>query len=469
MRPPLPVVVLTALVAVAPVVAIAAPVAGSATGSATVDDAEAPNATVTGIYRARRGLWDDLGSVAAVDRVRERGAIEPATPIVRGELLVVELDSRGLVDRLRNRSEATTTARFFGMLNGTNASLTVRQLNPTPERPSKAFALAPNATRVVAANATTYVVVDTANARLRWARGTDGTPTPELYGDEEFGARFHVEPLDYDAFEDRPHARFVEPRATLDRAVGSEPIKVAATNDTLVVRTTTAPGTRVNVRIVADRTGSTLFERAVEVAPDGRSQVAVPDGTVTAESNVTVSLQPRGYGVDSTHFDARTTSAVARLGPVTTDDDAVRLRETHLVAGGFLVLTDESGAVVTVDRVAPDDRLAGLLFPEDADLSPGTTLTIAAYRDTDGDGSYDAADEPYRVDGAPVRKTVMYGGTPTATATPTPTATVTRSPTSTATTTAPSSSTPTATPGQPGLGALTALTALLIVAARHGC
>lgn len=474
MRPPLALAVLTVLVAVAPitsiVVPVAEPAAASTAGPTTVAaDAEAPNATVTGIYRARAALWDDFDSATAVNRARERGASEPATPVVQGELLVVELDSRVLVDRLSNRSEPTKTARFFGLLNETNASLTIRQLNPTPERPAKAFALAPNATRVVAANATTYVIVDTATARLRWARGTDGTPSPDLYAGEEFGARFHVEPLDYDAFEDRPHARFVEARAVLDRATDSEPVRIAAANDTLVVRATTAPGTRVAVRLVADGTGSTLFERVVEVSPEGRSQITVPEGTVTSGTNATVSLRPRGYGVEPTRIAAQTVPTVARLGPVTVAEDAVRLRETNLVAGGFLVLSDESGTVVSVDRVRPSDRLSSLQFSEDADITAGTTLTIAAYRDTDGDGSYDATDEPYYVDGTPVRTTVTYGGTPTATATATPT--VTGSPTPTATTTAPSPATPTATPGQPGLDALavlTALAALLGLSARNG-
>ncbi|MFC7175821.1 hypothetical protein [Halosegnis marinus] len=163
---------------------------------------------------------------------------------------MVALDSRALVERLRNRSEATTTARFLGLLNDTDAALSVVQQNPPTMRPPKAFVLDANATRVVAGNATTYVVIHTERAQLRWSGG-DGVPTPELQPGEVYAARFHTDAEDrYVSFEGAPTAAFVEADATLARSTpedadfgytGEDSVRLGASGDSLVVRATTAP------------------------------------------------------------------------------------------------------------------------------------------------------------------------------------------------------------------------------------
>lgn len=481
MRPPLLLAVLLLIAAGTPAVAGGHP--------SRVDDPARPaadspdlNATVTGLYRARGGRFDGLTTAAAVERARERGTVEPAGRIVPNDLLVVEIESQRLVARMQDRSEPTTTARFFGLVNGTNATLTVRQLNPTPQRTPKEFVLAPASTRVVAGNGTVYVLIDTGAARLRWLNAEEGVDPPELYPGEVFGARFHVGRIDtYDGFETAPTVAFVEPAATLARADTEPTPRLDATGDELTVSTTVAPGERVRVRVVGVRTGRTLLNRTVRAPPRGRAVVPLPDGTVASGTNVTVVLQPLGYEAEQTRVRARAVHPTARIGPAkignptTTAEAAVRLRRTRLAMGGFLVLTGPSGTVLDAERHRPDDSIVSLEIPGEERLAPGAELTVTAYRDTNHDGQFGESDEPYRTDGTVVRSTVVYAPPttptrgPTATATDTATATATDTPTATVPapgTTAPGEPTGTT---QPGFGPATLAAALaVLLATRSG-
>lgn len=471
MRPPLALAALIVVAAIGPAVAVSGATAAPSS-QPIANDSDVPNATVTALYRGHADLWADLDSTAAAAEARRNGSLEHADPIVPGELLVVALDSSALVEQLHARPEATETARFLALLNETDASLTVRQLNPSTMRPAKAFPLAPNATRVVATNATTYVLIDTEAARLRWADEHDATPTPKLYGGEVFGARFHVGSIEHERLRDGPRARFVEAEARLARAGETGRPLVGASGDTLTVHASTAPGSRVSVRVFSD-SGETRFETVTPVTSGGRVRVAVPDDALAPGRNVTVSVRPLGYGAESERYQVRTVRTAAHLGPSTVREEAVRLRDTRLAAGGFLVLTDASGSVLVVERHRPGDRLASLRFPQNADVALGSSLTITAYRDSNGDGSYGAADEPYRVNGTAVNTTVTYNVSATATDTPTATPlTGTQTPTPptrtpTATGTGTPTSTRTETPGQTGFGVFAALTALAVVAWRR--
>ena len=459
MRPPL-------VFAVLLVVSVVAPVGGGVAAS-TADESAAltdspPNATVTNLSRALRGLYGELTSAEALARARDSGGVEPADSVVVGDVPVVRLESRELVTHLDDRPEPTTTARFFGLVNGTDANLSLVQTNPTTMRNPKAFTLSPESMRVVATDDTVSVLVDTAAVRLRYFGGS-GTDQPVLRPGERYAARFHVGSLDqYAEFEDAPTAAFVDPEATLARndlarGTDDERVRLAATGDDLAVRATTAPGTTVRVRLVGAHTGVVLVNRTARVTTDGRASVPVAADAVAVGTNVTVELRKVGYEASPKAVPARVVDSSASIGPATLGktggasvEYVFRLRDTRLALGGFLVLGTPSGETLAVEPYRAGTTTADLVIPEERRPPSGTALTVTAYRDSDDDGAFEPTDEPYRANGTVVRASVTFDPdeTPTATATPTP---------------------PTAS--QPGFGlvpALGALAALCALAAARG-
>ncbi|WP_246984661.1 DUF7282 domain-containing protein [Halorientalis marina] len=72
--------------------------------------------------------------------------------------------------------------------------------------------------------------------------------------------------------------------------------------------------------------------------------------------------------------------------------------------GGFVVFRNETGAVVGTSILWTPGRVSsGLLL--DRPVRRNGTLTATVYRDVNGNETYDAADEPYRVGGRPVTAT----------------------------------------------------------------
>jgi hypothetical protein len=469
MRPPLVFAVLLVVSVIAPVGGGVA--ASTADGPTELTDSP-PNATVTNLSRARGGLYEELTSAAALARARDSGRVDPADPVVVGEVLVVRLESRELAAHLDDRPEPTTTARFFGLMNGTDANLSLVQTNPTTMRNPNAFALSPESTRVVATNDTVSILIDTTAVRLRYFGGS-GADQPVLRPGERYAARFHVGSLDqYAEFEDAPTAAFVDPEATLarndlGRGTDDERVRLASTGDDLAVRATTASGTTVRVRLVGARTGVVLVNRTARVTTDGRASVPVAADAVAAGTNVTVELRPVGYEVSPDTVPARVVDPSASIGPATlgkTGGASVgyvfRLRDTRLALGGFLVLGAPSETVLAVEPHRAGTTIANLVISDERRPPSGTALTVTAYRDSDHDGAFEPTDEPYRANGTAVRASVTFDPdeTPTATATSTLTSSESATPTP-----------PTA--GQPGFGlvpALGALAALCALAAARG-
>jgi PGF-CTERM protein len=148
------------------------------------------------------------------------------------------------------------------------------------------------------------------------------------------------------------------------------------------------------------------------------------------------------------------------------DGRTVIVRDVLLSHGGLLVLEDESGEVLTVNRTPSRslDRIV-LHVPEGVDVP--TQPRVVAYRDIDINGSLDPIDVPYRANGSVVADSGEYV-TPTSTPTPTQEPTTTSTPTPTGTPTR--TSTPTTDGSVPGfgvVGALAGLVALLVLAARR--
>ncbi|MFC5367807.1 DUF7282 domain-containing protein [Salinirubrum litoreum] len=91
--------------------------------------------------------------------------------------------------------------------------------------------------------------------------------------------------------------------------------------------------------------------------------------------------------------------------------DRVRVASATLPDGGFLALYDEDGGLVDTTDPSPPGDYTDVAFERDL-LDRTQNVTVVAYRDSDGDGTAEAAgnrtdlgtaeDDPYRVDGVPV-------------------------------------------------------------------
>ncbi|MFB6112925.1 MAG: hypothetical protein ABEJ58_02330 [Halodesulfurarchaeum sp.] len=193
--------------------------------------------------------------------------------------------------------------------------------------------------------------------------------------------------------------------------------------------------------------------------------------------------EPVTFRVGTHTMNVSTTATLDVRYPAPTLSDQGQIGPIHRIAvhsprgsGGFLVVTDESGAVVGTHSLSTDQNIRmdiGMRSLVGENVSPQATLTVTAYRDTDGDGTYThGVDEPWRRDGEPVSLVVENALATTTTTTTTPTSTTTSPDSTTQRTTGLDSTTPgdttetiTTTPGF-GFGVV-ALAVLIVLIVRQ--
>jgi hypothetical protein len=207
--------------------------------------------------------------------------------------------------------------------------------------------------------------------------------------------------------------------------------------------------------VVRDGTFVTTFDFS-DVAVGQRFTVTVEQGPVVRDRVEGRVVRRAGVG---TPTDATT--------------DSVTLESVSLPEGGYVVVSRVGGERLGHSELRPAGEGQRVTVPLSASLSPGRTELVVSVRRDDGDGTFEATDPSYRLQGVPVARvvTVSVAGptatvgptatatAPTATATPTADGALTETETATATATA---TTPAETPGGggPGLAALAAVCAL---------
>ncbi|NEU57494.1 hypothetical protein [Halorussus sp. MSC15.2] len=112
--------------------------------------------------------------------------VERSSVALRNGTLVFDLRTSGLGGAVESGPNAT--ARFFDVLDGRQANLSVVQTNPGPSHPPKELHLGPNSTRVVADgfNQSYYLAVDLS------AVNVTGGPNGELRRGDEYLANFSL-------------------------------------------------------------------------------------------------------------------------------------------------------------------------------------------------------------------------------------------------------------------------------------
>lgn len=116
------------------------------------------------------------------------GSFEPAGTTVIGETLVVAIESERLADTI-TEGDGSTTEQFFAALDG-DAEFRIRQTNHGKNSVPKVMRASSENATVYRSNATTYILLDTTELRLRNLGQNEENPTPELYGGEQFTVQF---------------------------------------------------------------------------------------------------------------------------------------------------------------------------------------------------------------------------------------------------------------------------------------
>lgn len=446
------------------------------------DAANETNATDVDPWIAPKGRYDDLRSAADIRAARRAGWLtrtypprgerertyDGRVPVAAGDVVVYRIDSPRLARRL-TETDADPRTRFLTLVNRSVVSVGFEQTTGLTMREWKRFALYDSVRRdgfdvvVDRANGTVSVVAPL--ARLRTVRADDEVPLAAVdesrrsvrdgepyqfsltletndsapvrwVDDDEFQVVERVVRFDTDGTAIRLEA------ADDQRITGSTSV---ATGTVLTARLRTDDGSytrRISLRVDANRTFATALDLS-DAPADATGTLSVP-GVETE-----IGIGPSGSSASDTvlvTFGAAETAAL-RVDSVDSDLDV----------NGALVLS-APGFVVARNATAGDGLILGQTYVSrpgtnglDIALRPTTgveRLQLAVYRDVDGDGRLDAADEPFRRAGDPVRTAVPV---PFPTTTPTARTTTASDPTSTSaartapsTTPTPARSTPTA-------------------------
>lgn len=434
---------------------------------------------------APTGTYDDLRNASAVrdamaaDRLVSADVDEQYIDhrVAMGDVVVVEVRLNGsataLLDRMAAQEEGSPTANFRALVQERGIDLTFRGPSACPPELALNESVERGAIRAVPDDQRNalYVVFDT-DRFLVDPLGDDSEPTATDWKTGRNSLELEV----------KTTSGLVEQNVTASTAWDLSDRRAE-------FRTDTPELVRVEAGVEQFLNGTATMapgtELAIDLRPLDGGETRTASATVRADRTFATSVQvPRGvYAVNvSDAFEGDTllvagnaTGAVLTFDTYGNTGDTLYGISTTTTDGGFVVVTNETGArVVASSKFDAGARAVRLDVPQSHQRNQ--TLTATVYHDVDGDGTLDAADEPYRANGAPIRASANVTYVPQETTTA-PTST----PDSSTSTTAPTSETndpttptdseaPRSSPSDesgattPGLGASTALVALVVVA-----
>ena len=483
-RTPVVVAVALLLLSVASPAATARPAASDATSGAMSTctaraDRPAAQSGSVGVetFVAPAAAFHDLTNASAIERGRERGLLtgRPQSAagattdgldvgVARGDTVVHRITLNGsataLLDRLESANGSTPTARF-ATLTGRD-SIEFEYVGPTacPPALNLTGSIRADELRVVPGNRSLSLVVDSDG--LLFERPEPGTES-ERWDWGRRAMRLSLTPstgLVDDGIEVETDYDVVERDVRFGPVENGSYRRVAAPGQPVSGVTTVAPGSEIRV-------GWRPLETE-RVANTTTTSVNASSG-FTATLNLT-NAEPGVYALDSPGLETDdpptllvvedTPGAVLDLHEARGEGSVEGVSFTATTTdGGIVVVRNATGDVVgTSIRWSPGPAESEIDLA--APLRTNQTITATLYRDVNGNETYDAGDEPYRVDGAAVTATANVTVFPEradeqpATTTTTPGSTPTVAPGETATTT---------TTG-PGFDALVGVLAVALVA-----
>jgi hypothetical protein len=464
-RTPVVVAVALLLLSVAPPAATARPTASDATSgsmSTCTARADRPAAQSGSIgvetFVAPAVAFHDLTNASAIERAGERGILtrpqsaagaatdELDVGVARGDTVVHRITVSGsataLLDRLESANGSTPTARFANLTD--RDGIEFEYVGPTacPPALNLTGSIRADELHVVPGNRSLSLVVDSDG--LLFERPEPGTES-ERWDWGHRAMRLSLTPstgLVDDGIEVETDYDVVERDVRFGPVENGSYRRVAAPGQPVSGVTTVAPGSEIRVGW----------------RPLGTERVANTTTTrVNASSGFTATLdlsnvEPGVYALDSPGLetDEPPTLLVVEDTPGAVLDLHVARGEGAVEGVSFTATTTDGGIVVvrnaTGDVVGTSIRWSpGPVeseFDLDAPFRANQTITATLYRDVNGNETFDAADEPYRVGGSPVTDTANVtvfpertDGQPTTTTTAQPDSTPTVEPGETAATT----------------------------------
>lgn len=191
-----------------------------------------------------------------------------------------------------------------------------------------------------------------------------------------------------------------EQNATVD---GAPFLRLDDDREQISGTTTVQPGQNVTVVV----SGSGLERsKSVTVTQDGRYSASFDFSNASAPVTVTVDVRANGESIlGGGTVPGRIADRPASLitSSQTTDGASVQIRRVNLPDGGFIV-AHRGGTDGEVLGVAERDPGVGsqLVVPIEPPINETTEMTLALYRDTNGNGTYDDGDQPYVAEGSAV-------------------------------------------------------------------
>ena len=476
-------VAIAVALAVAGVGAVAAdtPATGPADHS-TGDSTTTGDANVT-LWVGPGDLGDRLDDAEAVRDARADGALTRATAegdepptLTAADTLVISLQAPDLGERLAAQPGPNATARLRHLVENGSATLAVTELYPSPMVPAMLPQLLdPSATRVVpSAGNTTHLVVDVDEVPVEYPPPSDRREllVEGQYHDAVFGLNVTLGSANIST-----RFRTQAPELAFDTSPGTEAVYLRPnTTATVTGRTNLAPGTQF--RLQADGDLGNLGDANTTVTVDANREFMLGVDTRGLPENLFVEAAHADW-----EFETRDAALVSERATLEVTDqrgsgDSLTVDRASLSYGGLVVVRGTAGNGSVLGATAVDASEAGqggeVRVTLDSPVTANRTLTVAAYRDANDNGEYDAADRPYGVT-ATVNYTVDEPGDGTMTPEPTRTraspdgqdsSTSPTAPTETGETTVPSETTTGG--GAPGFGVVAGLLALLGVAGVAG-
>lgn len=342
------------------------------------------------VLRASATAAGDLESVDDVDAAIDDGAVSPlaqrndSRTVAAGDALVVSVDGTGFGGALTAPKDGDVGL----LLNRTSPCLATDGLLDGRE----------STVLVDSDSDRYYVVVDTAALDLEPLNATGGNCAPTLSGDDRAAVELQLpasSTLTVDGSENATTEPFAvaTPTASLDDSTLR-----AGTNQSVSGSTVLAPGTELAVTVEGAGVDETT---AATVDADGRFDATVDLTAAERFANLTVTVTTGGdpvTGGSRTAVVGADTPAV-RLGDQTVGADASTLDVdlASLPEGGFVVLEhdgDVLGASTHEEGVVRD-----LAVPFENPPSGTAEVRAVAYRDANGNGEFDDADQPYTAAG----------------------------------------------------------------------
>lgn len=428
--------------------------------------ADGENASLnTTTLTAPATTYDRLRNASAIRRAGERGLLSPASVgnlsheervVALGDVAVHRIALNGsaitLLDRLAAQDRGSPTANFRALV--TQEGIEFRYAGPTACPPplalnasseAGAFRVVPDRERGIL-----YVLLDTDDALYYPPGGADsGEPSADRgrWGHHMIGLTLrtssglverNVSTASHYEVEERRVAFRSKHRGLLARA--AEP------NQPIAGRTTVAPGTTLTIRLEPITAGAPPVNTTATVNRSRAFATTVdlsdaPEGAIYAVSIPGVEPRSTAEPIAPIVAVGNATGAIARVSDQRTTGEVLYDVAVATTDGGFVVARNASGGVVArSDYLKP-----GIAYPQlvpRPQLRENQTVTVVAYHDANGNRAFDAADEPYRVDGTVVRDaanvTIREDPDPpeqTTTTTTTPSTTTTSTTTTTTTAT----------------------------------